>query len=439
MESILNMWHPSWAEVPWKAFNDPRERFQVMPTFVMGEFVFIFLSIILFFHALAQGRLHLMVWAGSFITGVANDAIFMMLPLVDNFWQAQACVNLTPRMPLYIPCAYNVFMYTSTMSVWRLKLPLLAEAALTGIMGEMIYAPYDITGAKFIWWTWHSSDASVRNRNLGAPVGSTVWVITFTASFQLLLRLLVLNRVVKNNGQKHIGMFRIASTLLMNALLCTPLMMVQMAFLQLISGESQGLPTNRSFGTVLLLYGAVISFGLWNKYRHSQAKGQRQRRPPSLPELEESEKNALVPRPDIDAVPKVAITLYFLFLSLIMMFGTPENHVSTGIHQTLGPCGVEAVDFAGHLREEYVCLSNHSEDWNAQCDAAIPVAPNFSEWYTICGEPHSNFGLWLGVLMALGALGITTYNMVLGKRHFLKTVLVLGERKKDGKETKKLR
>ena len=55
---------------------------------------------------------------------------------------------LSPRMPLYIPCVYNVFMYVSTVAAWRFRLPLLAEAALTGIMGEMIYAPYDINGKK---------------------------------------------------------------------------------------------------------------------------------------------------------------------------------------------------------------------------------------------------------------------------------------------------
>jgi hypothetical protein len=53
---------------------------------------------------------------------------------------------LTPRMPLYIPTAYNVFMYTSTVAAWRLNLRPLAEAALSGLMAEMIYAPYDITG-----------------------------------------------------------------------------------------------------------------------------------------------------------------------------------------------------------------------------------------------------------------------------------------------------
>jgi hypothetical protein len=28
-------------------------------------------------------------WVAAFTAGTANDAIFMMLPMVDNFWQAQ--------------------------------------------------------------------------------------------------------------------------------------------------------------------------------------------------------------------------------------------------------------------------------------------------------------------------------------------------------------
>ena len=56
-----------------------------------------------------------------------------------------------------------------------------------GLMGEMIYAPYDLTGIKFLWWTWHDTDAPVSQRIMGVPVGSTVWVITFTASFQVIL------------------------------------------------------------------------------------------------------------------------------------------------------------------------------------------------------------------------------------------------------------
>ena len=57
---------------------------------------------------------------------------------------------LTPRMPLYIPCVYNVFMYTATVAAWRLGLPALAEAALAGLLGELIYAPYDIVGEETV-------------------------------------------------------------------------------------------------------------------------------------------------------------------------------------------------------------------------------------------------------------------------------------------------
>ena len=38
---------------------------------------------------------------------------------------------------------------------------ILLQAALAGLMGEMIYAPYDITGAKFLWWTWHDTGIKI--------------------------------------------------------------------------------------------------------------------------------------------------------------------------------------------------------------------------------------------------------------------------------------
>jgi hypothetical protein len=84
-------------------------------------------------------------------------------------------VVLSPRMPLYIPCVYVVFMYFATVSVWRLRLrSAAAEAALTGLVAEAIYAPYDIVGAKFLWWSWHDTDAAIRERLFGAPLGSSM-------------------------------------------------------------------------------------------------------------------------------------------------------------------------------------------------------------------------------------------------------------------------
>ena len=89
----------------------------------------------------------------SFSPDKTAEPLALQAAIVNNRlsllpFQSQACIMLTPRMPLYIPLVYNVFLYTSTVAAWRLNLRPLAEAALTGLMGEMIYAPYDVTGEK---------------------------------------------------------------------------------------------------------------------------------------------------------------------------------------------------------------------------------------------------------------------------------------------------
>ena len=38
-----------------------------------------------------------------------------------------------------------------------------------------------------------------------------------------------------------------------------------------------------------------------------------------------------------------------------MIFGIPEDHISTGVHQTLGPCDVMDNDISGHERQVYLC------------------------------------------------------------------------------------
>ena len=38
-------------------------------------------------HFFFQGKVYVMLWLSSLVTGTANDAFFMMLPIVDNFWQ----------------------------------------------------------------------------------------------------------------------------------------------------------------------------------------------------------------------------------------------------------------------------------------------------------------------------------------------------------------
>ena len=107
------------ADWPWAAVADPAALWAAQPTFVVGQALFVGCALAALVHALRAGRGALMIWVAALVAGTANDFIFMALPLVDNFWQAQGLVMLTPRMPLYIPCVYVCFMYLPTVTARR--------------------------------------------------------------------------------------------------------------------------------------------------------------------------------------------------------------------------------------------------------------------------------------------------------------------------------
>src|SRR5690242_18253791 len=145
------------AQLAFNHFNSPLLQWQWMPTFLIGEYLFYLLTIVALIHAIRGGKDYILIWCASVLTGTANDIFFIFLPVVDNFWQAQATVMLTPRFPLYIACVYTSFMYYSIVAAWRLHLGPFATAAMAGILAYLFYAPYDIIGAKFLWWTWHQT------------------------------------------------------------------------------------------------------------------------------------------------------------------------------------------------------------------------------------------------------------------------------------------
>jgi hypothetical protein len=364
--------------LPWQVFTSPAAKWAVQPTFVLGEYLFYACAVLALAHAWRQGderRRHLAVWLGALIAGTANDMFFMALPLVDNFWQAQATIMLTPRLPLYIPCVYVCFMYYPVVSAWRLRLSPLGRAGLSGLAGSLFYAPYDITGAKFLWWTWHDSDLPIAHRLLGAPIGSTMWVLTFVAAFAWLIGR-VLDRdpaVARKTFLKAIATVAAFTTLLM---------MVQITALQQIDG---GVPGPVGLCVVILLYGGL-------------ALAARRRARPEPP------------RP-ADRLLQLAVVVYFAAFPLLMAAFDPATHRSASVHQTYGPCHVEATDITGLTRYQYVCAEDYDEDYTFDC---APRPADGSEWYTVCGRPHARFARWLGGVAGLGAIGILLYASLLG-------------------------
>jgi hypothetical protein len=353
--------------------RSPLQQWATQPSFLFGEALFIACAIAALVHARRHGRAHVFAWVAALVAGTANDVFFMALPLVDNFWQAQATIMLTPRLPLYIPCVYVCFMYIPTVTVWRLGLPPLAGAAATGLLAGLFYAPYDIVGAKFLWWTWHDTDLPISNRILGAPIGSTMWVITFVAAFA---------RLVEHGRRRELaraGAF--AAALAIVAVLCTPLMMVQLTVLQQLDG---GIPGGIGLVTVVTIYGALV------------ARGWRARASRELAS---------------DRLLRAMIVAHFVTLAAVMAIFDPATHVATGVHQTYGPCGVEVTDIAGLRRHEFVCADELDEPFDFRCVGGPP--PEGAQWYTVCGTPHRRFAETMLALAALAGIGIGVFGRLL--------------------------
>lgn len=367
-------------ELPWQMFMNPAQQRARMPSFLLGEYVIIACAIIALVHARRHGSAHLLIWLAALVAGTANDVIFMALPLVDNFWQGQASIMLTPRLPLYIPCMYVCFMYYPTMAVRRLGLGRWATAALTGLVACLFYAPYDIVGAKFLWWTWHDTDAPTAERILGAPVSSSLWVLTFVGGFAYLL-----DRVLRD--RENVTPSTFVKGLALVAGLATLLMMLQFQLLKLVDGG--GAPGYVTFAIGLTVYGAVAVRG-WLSPRENH---------PGLPAR--------------DALASAAVAAYFVTLTLIMGIFSPESHVSTGLHQPPGACDETTTDITGTTRGTYLCIDDFDEDYSFACSTK-PAAGG--RWYTLCGRAHARAFAHRSGVAALGGAGMLSFAMLLGLR-----------------------
>ena len=348
--------------------RSPLAQWDVMPSFIAGELVFYALAIVALVHAIRGGRGRLMLFLGALLAGTANDLIFMALPLVDNFWHGQAMVMLSPRLPLYIPCVYISFMYIPAAAVCRLRWAPFPSAALTGLASVLFYVPFDITGARLLWWTWHDTDLPVAERIFGAPSSSTLWVLTFSGAYALLAHR-ALQGSFKGGDIGSLSGRRFGLGLVAISGLATTLMVLQITPLQQLDG---GAPGYVALGVGLGLYAAV-----------ALALGGPRRVPAAEPH---------------DRALFATVALYGVTLVAVLSLTSATDIRSVGVHQTVGECGVMARDITGLEREQFLCPTTFDEPF------ALEPTREDPSWYGIRGTQDAAPGPRCGAVGGVGVL-----------------------------------
>ena len=396
-----------------------------MPTFAAAEAVFLAVALCALVHAVTRpsghpnGRQrHVLLFVFAIVGGSMSDLFFMHLPIVDNFWHAQGTLMLTERLPFYILCVYPGFLYVPLACVWRLGLPALAETTLTGILTVAFYAPFDVVGAKFLWWTWHDSDTVTMSRVFGVPASSTMWVCVYSSMFALMFRLFL---PVASSGERppllwkpwKIGVFLRA---LVGATLAIPVMMLVMTLIQCVIGWSlppPPAPNRMMLGITLMIYGSLtlssIADGL-SPGEDGNGTGDEHKKRSRIAEVgSKGSMSYLI----------VALVLYYGALVYIAYFSDPTDHVSTGRHQTFGPCNVEVSDYAGDTRHQYICRETRFNDFAFDgCgdgvnggDMVEAVIDQMMPWYTICGVKKTH--LWVRSSLVYSLTGAATFALVI--------------------------
>ncbi|GMI05840.1 hypothetical protein TrVE_jg10672 [Triparma verrucosa] len=358
-------WYPDKPYPEFSHIKSISSQLDTQPTILVAEALFITSSLLCLLHASQTSKDLVVTWFAAIISGTANDVFFMVLPMVDNFWHAQCTIMLTPRLPLYIPLAYASFQYVGVACSRRLTgAKTLSKCAYAGLCSAIFYAAYDLVGAKFLWWSWHTTDAATVIRWCGVPVGSTMWTLVHVFVFTYILDLVVFSSTSSSFLKKFLEGG--AAT----ALLTTPCMMLMMSPFQLHQLEVDfaslsimqlpGKPDITAISLVVATFGYLANKGL---------------------------RTGVAPVRWPDVMLFATVIAHFVTLALVLATGDPASVKAAGLHQTIGDCDLKDYDLSGYERRKYLCnkkkhkeFQNHNQYFDV-CGKVKDV-----DWFTICGK-----------------------------------------------------
>lgn len=378
--------------------ENPVTYWKAQPTYFLAAVVFLLGAAGNLVHALLNGGRLPYLWLATVLHGIVVETVTYNLDDIDNFWHSQTpVIFLGRRLPLHIIALYPVFIYHASVAVSKLRLPTWAEPFAVGLTVVLIDIPYDIVSVKFLHWTWHDTDPNIEDRHYWVPWNSYYFHSCFAASFTFWFHGW---RRWLSSGQ----LTKWEASSVTKELVCAGLT----ALLGMPGGVLLFLPLYHPLHDIAGIHSEVTFFMLFTVFLLIIWTGDRTPTPDARP------------RPGLHTSEKVRSVLllhlavhYALYLGIVI-FGYPEEEVSIGLHERIGPCN-ETVPlhtaFGTVLsKRRYLCASDYDEDYfDFHCLPNGQPPSEGSYWYTACGTPFHNRAEYVAILSTIGLLAFIVF------------------------------
>ncbi|WKX89925.1 hypothetical protein Q1695_009064 [Nippostrongylus brasiliensis] len=369
-------------ESPWKVLQNN-------PYLLCVDILFVFLSFLTLMHAYRHGGRHLYVWIGITIYALNVELLSLSVPDLNLLWHAQGVLSFFGmRVPLYaILGIHHMIGYTAYVLASRMRLPWWAEGPAAGLCSVMLFLPYRIVGTKLLWWTWHDTDPTIRDRMFWVPWSMIYFHAACICSFVWIMRLSRHLLLEKEYDWTKFPREFICS--LLAGSLSFWLGSVQFSLLYYPLHDFFKVHSEITTILFLSLY-AILVFSADRNNRDVEARS--------------------CSRFWFDEL-SCAVALEYIFLMVVIATSDPLNIVSEGLHQPIGPCSqMEDVSTPAGLvlqRAKYLCAKKYDEGYfdfhcvpngppKQQDDGSGNLLP--LEYYAICGTDFENRAEYITVI-----------------------------------------
>lgn len=232
--------------------------------------------------------------------------------------------------------------------------------------------PYDITGVRFINWTWHDTDPNLYERTYFVPWNSYMFHFFFACSMSFVMqnarKVFEKRKVDKyERGSMTSEIFALLMTTVFSMPLGALLFMVSYHILH----DFLLVPTE----TVVVPIIGILILVVWAMDRRNNNRKE-----------DTMQKHATFE----DKLLYVHQVVHYVTLVLVHVVFNPEDHISISLHETIGNCSETKVVktlLKDLEKRAFLCVTDYDEKYyDFNCLKELP--PAGSSWYTVCGTPY---------------------------------------------------